>query len=238
MGSSESISREYTQEMIDERNRLLNTQINQICLFMQPSNKFIFGYEFAVAGISALLPAEITCAQRNHMGIFVYGENDSEDGVFIEFGPYDYKNEKKIDRIVHYHQGEDGLRFFSANCNDIEGFRVDCEVEYKMTVRTLLNGLAHHGWTKADYEEVEYNPILKIYDHKDSKDFARKVIKTIGAKRIKKSTRIRTLSKICIPASIIDALESNENCINFEERIPIIGLFVGIVKLITTKDDE
>lgn len=237
MGSSESISREYPPEMIEERKKLLNTQINKICLIMQPSNKFILGYEIAVAGLSMLLPAELTCAHRNHIGIFVFGENDSYDGVYMEFGPYTYKDEKNINKYVHYYQGDDGLRFFSANYFDFEGFKFDCEVEYKMTIGTLLNGLAHQGWTKKDYEEIHYEPILNLYYHKDSKDFTKKVIETLGAKRIKKIDRIRTLSKTCVPSEIIDTLEENENCINLEERIPIIGTIVGIVKSFTTEDN-
>ncbi|KAK8834340.1 hypothetical protein M9Y10_036554 [Tritrichomonas musculus] len=105
-----------------------------------------------------------------------------------------------------------------------------------MSINTLLNGLAHFGWSKKDYEEVHYEPILDTYCHRDSKDFAIKVIKTLGAKRIKKSERIRTFSKTCIPGDIIDSIEDNENCINLEERIPIIGNVTGIIKIFTTKD--
>lgn len=236
MGSSESAPREVTQEMLDERKKLLSTPINKISLIMQPSNKFMLGYEIAVAGVSMILPANMTCAHRNHIGIFVFGENDSYDGVFMEFGPFDQKNEKDVNACVHYHRGEDGLRFFSAYYSNIDGFKFECEVEYKMTINTLLNGLAHYGWSKKDYEEVHYEPILDTYYHRDSKDFAIKVIKTLGAKRIKKSDRIRTFCKTCIPGDIIDSLEDNENCNNLEERIPIVGTVAGIIKIFTTED--
>lgn len=240
MGSNDSAPvREYSAEMIAERQRLLNTRIHKISLIMQPSNKFMEGYEVAAAGVSMFLPACMTCANRNHAGMFVFGENDSYDGVYIEFGPYNYRNEKDFDnKYVHYFQGNDGLRFVSANYSEIRGIKYDCEVEYEMTIGVLLKGLAYHGWTKKDYDEEIYEPSLQMCIHKDSKDFIIKVIRTLGAKRIHKSDRIRSFAKAFIPCDLIDELENNEKCINFEERIPIVGPFAGIIKMIIVNNEN
>lgn len=63
-----------------------------------------------------------------------------------------------------------------------------------------------------------------------------KLLKLQVQKKIKESDRIRSFSKTCIPGDIIDSIEDNENCINLEERIPIIGTVTIIIKIFTTKD--
>lgn len=236
MGSDESVPSNYSPRMLQERERLLNMQINKISIIMQPKNKFMKGYQIAASGFSMILPAAMTCANRNHVGIFIFGEHNSYDGLYMEFGPYDSRKEKNINACVHHLQGDDGLHFFLANYFNIEGYKIDCNVEYSMTVRNLFNSISHKGWTKKDYEDLYFEPTMQMLMHKDSKDFTKKIIKILGAKRINKSDRIRTFCKTFVPAEIIDAFEKNEGRINFEERIPIIGAFAGVVKMLATDD--
>lgn len=60
----------------------------------------------------------------------------------------------------------------------------------------------------------------------------KQVIQTFNAKLIQKLHRIRTLSKIHVPAKIIDASESNE------EGTLFIGYSAGLAKIVTAIADE
>lgn len=157
-----------------------------------------------------------------HAGLFIYGNDDNpKDGVFLEYGAYDEKREGDYESQVHYFRSDNGLRFTKLNINNIPGYKYECDVQNKMTIKELITCLEFRHFTKQKYNLVDQN----------CQYFVRKSIKILGSRRIHEHDRIRRFSKAEIPNRILDALEENEGSDNFGEQIPIVGMFVSIYKL-------
>lgn len=58
------------------------------------------------------------------------------DGVFVEYGAYDYKREGDYNSQVHYFRKDNGLRFKLLSIDDIEWykFKSDVQKKKKMTI--------------------------------------------------------------------------------------------------------
>ena len=203
------------------KDALLDTTIYKVSVVVQQLKKGQDVANTTRAVVSTFLPFITTLS---HAGLFVYGNNSNPNGVFIEYGAYDIRRSGDYNTQIHYFRSDNGLRFSYLNINSIPGFKFDCDVQNIMTIRDLCTCLEYHHWTKRKYNVADQNCQL----------FVRKAIKLLGSRRINKSDRIRTFSKGMIPERILDVLEENEGSHNYEERIPIIGRFVGIVKLATT----
>ena len=202
------------------KDALLDTNINKVSVVIQQLGDENDMENITRATISSFVPIITTFS---HAGLFVYGNNSNPNGVFVEYGAYDIRRSGDYNTQIHYFRSDNGLRFSYMNIYSIPGFKFDCDVQNKMTIRDLCTCLEYHHWTKQKYNVVDQNCQL----------FVRKAIKLLGSRRINKSDRIRTFSKGMIPKRILDALEENEGNHNYEERIPIIGRFVGFIKLAT-----
>lgn len=95
----------------------------------------------------------------SHAGIIVYPdkvyETDSfhNGGVLIEYGDYD-KDNSKDSGYFYWYESNTGLRYIStSDVQRIYGEFIRCDVEYKMTVRDMLNEICSNGriWNKSHY---------------------------------------------------------------------------------------
>lgn len=204
------------------RDELLNTMINEVSVVIQPLGAKSENSQFARVMVSSFFPSNISLAVFSHAGLFVYGNGrNPNDGVFVEYGAYDYKREGDYNSQVHYFRKDNGLRFTLLNIDDIEGYKFKCDVQNKMTINDLCTCLEYHHFSKQKYNLVDQN----------CQYFVRKSIQILGSRRLLKSDRIRTYNKGIIPHQILEVFEKNEDDENIEERIPIIGYFVGLIKM-------
>ena len=234
--SSSSSSNHYEsqkkKEKYGERNRILNSQIEEIKIGIEPigskgmhkviNNKVIGTWR------KLALPAyfgggtfshHLSCLLKIRGGLF-----ENEEYIILEYGGYfgdepDYKN------YVHYWQ-EDGLRFSIMTKMDYnrkiteagEGNEiVDTIFENKMTVQELITKC----WKEGNWRAYDYNIASN-----NCQDFIAKVIEVLCVKRINSYTY--KLTKI--PPCIMRAFEKNEGkkVLRFFQKIPWIGNIVEI----------
>ena len=179
---------------------LLNTMINKVSVIIQPLRAKSENEKEARAIISTFLPSMFSLSVFSHAGLFIYGNDDNpKDGVFLEYGAYDEKREGDYESQVHYFRSDNGLRFTKLNINNIPGYKYECDVQNRMTIKELCTCLEFRHFTKQKYNLVDQN----------CQYFVRKSIKILGSRRIHEHDRIRRYSKAEIPNRILDPLEEN-----------------------------
>lgn len=184
--------------------------INEVSVVIQPLGAKSENSQFARIMVSSFFPSIANGNGRN-----------PNDCVFVEYGAYDYKREGDYDSQVHYFRKDNGLRFKLLSIDDIEWYKFKCDVQNKMTINILCTFLEYHHFSKQKYNLVDQN----------CQYFVSKSIQILGSRRLSKSDRIRKYNKGIILHQILEVLEKNEGDENIKERIPIIGYFVGLIKM-------
>ena len=226
--SSNNYQSQKKKEIFGERIRILNSQIEEIEIGIEPigskamhkivNNKFIG--TIRKLALPTYLGGGTFC---HHLSCLLKirggGLFGTEEKIILEYGGYfgdepDYKN------YVHYWQ-EDGLRFSLMTGVDYskkirqagEGSEIlSVLFENKMTVKQLITKCCKEGdWRAYDYNVASNN----------CQDFIAKVIGVLCVKR--KYSYTHKLTKI--PPCIMRALEKNEGrkVLRVLQTIPLLG---------------
>ena len=104
-----------------------------------------------------------------------------------------------------------------------EYYRLNCDINEKMTLKELLEHLKEEQWEAKNYCVLSNN----------CQDFASKVLKILRAVRNDERTKIRTIEKMILPNKLISTLWDNEDLslANTLGRIPIFGLIYDLIIL-------
>jgi hypothetical protein len=226
--SSNKYQPQIEQEILGERNKLLNSKIFGINIGIEPlSNP-------SIHAISDCIPLRILKGGLpSHLGGSTFLHHLScllelEDCyVILEYGGY-FGTEKKFKNYVHY-WNEDGLRFSIMDGEDYEyeifkkkyGAKLIYNPELimgnNMTLLELITKCCSKMRTRAkDYDALTNN----------CQDFIAKVIEVLNLKRRRCYEHNYSLKSI--PPVIVKAFEENEDmkALIFFEKIPILGLII------------
>lgn len=211
------------------RDEILNTMIHSININIEPLGKKSFQkFRLIFAGFTMMLPAAVSPAGLSHASLFV--PTSEEEGIWIEYGAYDDKRSGEFKGQVHYHQGDNGLRFVKMSSQEYyERYTnggimyevVKCKIRNEMTIRDLLQRISENSWSKYEYSLVAQN----------CQRFVQYAVQILGASR--EEFHARAEEKVSIPFGILDCLQKNElnsSDDNFRmlEKIPFFGYFADI----------
>lgn len=233
LSSSRSSNKYAPQEEIEiynERQRLLNSYIDEIKIGIEPIGEEHFhSISYYSKPIKILLPTYLGG------GCFIYHAScflrlSCGDDIILEYGGYsggdaNYRN------YIHYAE-EDGMRFSRMNFSDYlnkiksgtKGSEILSSLYFQniMPLQELINRCNNGSkkWVKGNYNLASYN----------CQDFVAKVIEVLEVKRCNEDNTkfLHNYSISTYPPVIIKALEKNEKTtlLTALESLPIIGIIV------------
>ena len=191
----------------NDRQECLRLQINKVDIILEPlgpKEAHILSLPFKV--ISGKLPIFAPCVAY-HASIFVYNSSKPAFGVMFEFGIYDERREGDYSSRVHYHKGNNGLRFVKMTYDELKKFKdtfftsfIHCDVDNEMTVESFLDKVDYfYSWDSSDYHLILHN----------CQKFVAEAVKVLGAYR-KPQDRHSSKDLNFIPIQILIQLETNE----------------------------